>query len=332
LLHWRVLGDNYRYSLILGSGIGAETYLKKVKDNPQLGCKVIGYLAPQRNGLEIPYFGTYPQLESIISHNVVDTAVVTTSVTEEGIEESLRLLNTMGKKVVIIIDEMVAKVPGCRSIDFDGLSMVDLNSHPRNPWQEMCKLLFDFCASAVGLVLISPLMLVIALAIKATSKGPVIFSQERVGLNGRIFKMYKFRSMVINAEELKAQLADMNEMSGPVFKIKNDPRVTKVGKFLRKTSLDELPQLWNVLKHDLSLVGPRPPLPSEVNKYDPKYYKRLSVMPGITCIWQISGRNKVDFEQWMELDAEYIERWSFWLDMKILAKTVPMVLRGMGAS
>jgi FlaA1/EpsC-like NDP-sugar epimerase len=209
LLHWRVLGDNYRYSLILGSGIGAETYLKKVKDNPQLGCKVIGYLAPQRNGLEIPYFGTYPQLESIISHNVVDTAVVTTSVTEEGIEESLRLLNTMGKKVVIIIDEMVAKVPGCRSIDFDGLSMVDLNSHPRNPWQEMCKLLFDFCASAVGLVLISPLMLVIALAIKATSKGPVIFSQERVGLNGRIFKMYKFRSMVINAEELKAQLENI---------------------------------------------------------------------------------------------------------------------------
>lgn len=332
LQHGRRSGYNTKYSLILGSGIAAETYLEKVRDNPQLGYKVIGYLAPRKNGLEIPYLGTYSQLESVMSLHIVDTTVVTASVTEEGIEESLRLLEMMGKTVVIMLDEMAAKVAGCRPVDFGGLSMVAFDSHPRNPWQEIGKQLFDFGITLAGLVLISPLMFAIALAIKITSKGPVIFPQERVGLNGRIFKMYKFRSMVVNAEELKAQLADLNEMSGPVFKIKKDPRVTTVGKFLRKTSLDELPQLWNVLKQDMSLVGPRPPLPSEVNLYDPKHRKRLAVRPGITCIWQISGRNEVDFEQWMDMDAEYVDRWTFWLDLKILAKTVPAVLMRKGAS
>jgi exopolysaccharide biosynthesis polyprenyl glycosylphosphotransferase len=182
------------------------------------------------------------------------------------------------------------------------------------------------------LAIISPLLLVIALAIKLTSEGPVIFSQERVGINGRVFKMYKFRSMVQDAEMLKSKLVYLNEMSGPVFKIRNDPRVTPVGKFLRKTSLDELPQLWNVLKGDMSLVGPRPPLPKEVDMYNLKHRKRLAVKPGITCIWQISGRNDVDFEQWMAMDAEYVDRWSLWLDMEILAKTVPVVLMRKGAS
>ena len=154
----------------------------------------------------------------------------------------------------------------------------------------------------------------------------------RVGLNGRSFKIYKFRSMVVNAEELKERLADLNEMSGPVFKITNDPRVTAVGKFIRKTSIDELPQLLNVFIGDMSLVGPRPPLLKEVNLYDSKHRKRLAVRPGITCIWQISGRNEVDFEEWMEMDADYVDRWSLWLDMEILAKTVPVVLLRKGAS
>ncbi|RJE48981.1 MULTISPECIES: sugar transferase [unclassified Dehalobacter] len=331
LQYGRRSGYNTKYSLILGSGIAAKTYLEKVKNNPQLGYKIIGYLAPQRNGLEIPYLGTYSQLESVMNLHIVDTTVVTASVTEEGIEENLALLDMMGKNVVIMVDDMVAKVASSRSLDFGGLSMVAFDSHPRNPWQEMGKQFFDFGVTLVILLLISPLMLAITLAIKISSNGPVIFSQERVGLNGRIFKMYKFRSMVVNAEALKAELADQNEMSGPVFKIKNDPRVTTVGKFLRKTSLDELPQLWNVLKQDMSLVGPRPPLPSEVNMYDPKHRKRLAVRPGITCIWQISGRNHVDFNQWMDMDAEYVDRWTFWLDMVILAKTVPVVLMRKGA-
>lgn len=332
LQHMRRTGYNTKYCLILGSGIAAKTYLEKLKDNPQLGYKVIGYLAPQSNGLEIPYLGNFAQLESVMSLNIVDTTVVTAALTEEGIEDSLRLLDMMGKNFVIMVDDMASKGLQCRQVDFDGLSMVAFDSSTRSLWQEIGKQVFDFVAAAIVLFLISPLMLAIALAIKISSKGPVIFTQKRVGLNGRIFKMYKFRSMCINAEELKAELAYLNEMSGPVFKIKDDPRVTSVGKFLRKTSLDELPQLWNVLKQDMSLVGPRPPLPSEVNMYDPKHRKRLAVKPGITCIWQISGRNDVDFEQWMDMDAEYMDRWSFWLDIKILAKTVPVVLIGKGAS
>ena len=168
--------------------------------------------------------------------------------------------------------------------------------------------------------------------IKLTSKGPVVFAQQRVGLNGRSFKIYKFRSMVVNAEALQERLADLNEMSGPVFKIANDPRVTAVGKFIRKTSIDELPQLLNVFIGDMSLVGPRPPLLQEVNLYNSKDRKRLAVRPGITCIWQVSGRNTVDFEEWMEMDADYVDRWSLWLDMEILAKTVPVVLWRKGAS
>jgi exopolysaccharide biosynthesis polyprenyl glycosylphosphotransferase len=328
----RRLGYKTKYSLIIGNGNSARTYLEKVKKNPQLGYKVIGYLAPEKSDLEIPYLGSYAQLESVLNNHIVDATIVTASVTEEGVEEILDLLKMMGKKLVIMVGPAIAKVANYRLVNFGGLSMIDLDSHPRNPWQKIAKQLFDFGLASVALILLSPLMLGIALAIKLTSKGPVIFAQKRVGLNGRIFTMYKFRTMVENAEELKAELAELNEMSGPVFKIRNDPRVTKVGRFLRRTSLDELPQLWNVLKQDISLVGPRPPLPSEVNMYDPRHRKRLTVKQGITCIWQVSGRNEVGFEQWMDMDAEYIERWSFWLDLKILAKTVPAVLSRRGAS
>lgn len=328
----RKLGYNTQYSLILGSGLAAKTYLEKINENPQLGCKVIGYLAPQSNGLELTYLGAYSQLESVVNLNIVDTTVVTAPLTEAGIEECLKLLTMMGKKFIIMVDEVAAPGVHCQQVDFGGLSMAAFDSYNRNPWQELGKQVFDLVVTTAALLLISPLMLAIALAIRITSRGPAIFSQNRVGLNGRIFKMYKFRSMYVNAEELKPELAHLNEMSGPVFKIKDDPRVTPVGKFLRKTSLDELPQLWNVVKQDMSLVGPRPPLPSEVNNYDPWHRKRLAVRPGITCIWQISGRNEVDFEQWMDMDAEYINRWSVWLDIKILIKTLPAVLIGKGAS
>lgn len=328
----RLYGKNTRYILLLGSGEGAEMYLEKIKDNPQLGYKVIGYLAPKKNGINLPYLGDYSQLESVMKLKIVDLTVVTALISDEGIKDCLDLLDIMGKNVVIMLDDMVSKVARSRPVDFDGLSMVAYDGHPRKPWHELVKRFMDFSLTAIGLVAISPFLLIIAIVIKLTSKGPVIFYQERVGVNGRIFKMYKFRSMVQNAEELKSKLASLNEMSGPVFKIKNDPRVTTVGKFLRKTSLDELPQLWNVLKGDMSLVGPRPPLPSEVDMYNPKHRKRLAVKPGITCIWQISGRNDVDFEQWMEMDADYVDRWSLWLDVEILAKTVPVVLMRKGAS
>ena len=187
---------------------------------------------------------------------------------------------------------------------------------------EVVKRLIDIVCSFLGVLMLSPLFIIIAIIIKITSKGPVFFSQKRVGKNGKEFDMYKFRSMVVNAEELKEKLAAQNEMSGPMFKMKDDPRVTKVGKFIRKTSLDELPQLWNVLKGDMSLVGPRPSLPKEVAQFDEWMYKRLEVKPGLTCYWQVSGRNNIDFEDWMKLDIKYVDERSTWIDIKLILKTV----------
>lgn len=187
---------------------------------------------------------------------------------------------------------------------------------------EVVKRLIDIVCSFLGLLMLSPLFIIIAIIIKSTSKGPIFFSQKRIGKKGKEFDMYKFRSMVVNAEELKEKLAAQNEMSGPMFKMKDDPRVTKVGKFIRKTSIDELPQLWNILKGDMSLVGPRPSLPKEVAQFDEWMYKRLEVKPGLTCYWQVSGRNNIDFEDWMKLDVKYVEERNLWIDIKLIFKTV----------
>ena len=187
---------------------------------------------------------------------------------------------------------------------------------------EICKRTIDIIGAGLGLILLSPIIAIVACAVKVTSKGPIFFSQKRVGKNGELFEMYKFRSMVVNAEELKENLEEQNEMSGPMFKIKDDPRITKVGKFIRKTSIDELPQLWNILKGDMSLVGPRPSLPKEVEQFDNWMFKRLSVRPGLTCYWQVSGRNNIDFEDWMKLDVKYVEERNFWIDIKLIFKTV----------
>lgn len=187
---------------------------------------------------------------------------------------------------------------------------------------KICKRIIDIIGAGLGLILLSPIIAIVACAVKVTSKGPIFFSQKRVGKNGELFEMYKFRSMVVNAEELKENLEDQNEMSGPMFKIKDDPRVTKVGKFIRKTSIDELPQLWNILKGDMSLVGPRPSLPKEVEQFDNWMFKRLSVRPGLTCYWQVSGRNNIDFEDWMKLDVKYVEERNIWIDIKLIFKTI----------
>ena len=192
---------------------------------------------------------------------------------------------------------------------------------------EIFKRGIDIIGAGSGLLLLSPVIAIVACAVKFTSKGPIFFSQKRVGKNGKIFDMYKFRSMVVNAEELKEKLAHQNEMSGPRFKMKDDPRVTKVGKFIRKTSLDELPQLWNVLKGDMSLVGPRPSLPKEVKQFEKWMYKRLTVKPGLTCYWQVSGRNNIDFEDWMKLDISYVDDRNLWIDIKLIFKTI-LVLFG----
>lgn len=183
------------------------------------------------------------------------------------------------------------------------------------------KRFIDLFCSLMGVIVLSPIFLFVVIAIKVESKGSSIFAQERIGYKGKSFKMYKFRSMVVNAEELKAKLAEKNEMAGPMFKIKDDPRVTKVGKFIRKTSIDELPQLINVLKGDMSLVGPRPSLPKEVAQFESWMMERLDVKPGLTCYWQVYGRNTIEFEEWMNLDIKYVRQKSTWVDIKLILKT-----------
>lgn len=196
----------------------------------------------------------------------------------------------------------------------------------------LTKRLIDIVGSATGLILLSPILLIVALAIKIESKGPVIFKQERVGQQGKHFFMYKFRSMVINAEELKEKLAAQNEMSGPMFKIKEDPRVTKVGRFIRKTSIDELPQLVNILKGEMSLVGPRPSLPKEVAEFKPWMMRRLDVQPGLTCYWQVAGRNNIGFKEWMEMDVYYVNTRDLKTDIKLIFKTVGVLFGDSNAS
>jgi len=198
-------------------------------------------------------------------------------------------------------------------------------------WQVAVKRIIDVAVSLIAMLVLIPLTAIIAVGIKLSSKGPVFFKQARVGLNGTLFILYKFRSMYENADEIKQSLGHMNEAEGPIFKIKRDPRITKLGAILRKTSLDELPQFINVLRGEMSLVGPRPPLPLEVDKYTDYQRGRLAVRPGLTCLWQVQGRSSVSFDRWVELDLEYIRRQSLWLDLVILLKTVPAVLKGTGA-
>lgn len=183
------------------------------------------------------------------------------------------------------------------------------------------KRVIDIIFSLMGLIVLSPILAIVSIIIKLDSRGPVIFKQERVGYKGEHFFMYKFRSMVVNAEELKEKLKDKNEMSGPMFKIKEDPRITKIGKFIRRTSIDELPQLVNVLKGEMTLVGPRPSLPNEVDKFENWMLKRLEVKPGLTCYWQVSGRNDIGFEEWMKLDCKYVDDRNTWVDIKLIFKT-----------
>ena len=200
----------------------------------------------------------------------------------------------------------------------------DIEKLEKKKIYEFFKRVIDIFGAVCGLILLSPILLVIMGLIKLDG-GPIVFSQERVGRNGEKFKMYKFRSMVVNAEELKKKLAEQNEMSGPMFKMKDDPRVTKVGKFIRKTSLDEIPQLVNVLNGDMSLVGPRPSLPQEVADFEDWMHRRHDVKPGLTCYWQVSGRNNIDFEDWMKLDCKYVEERSLWIDIKLIFKTVSVL-------
>jgi exopolysaccharide biosynthesis polyprenyl glycosylphosphotransferase len=216
---------------------------------------------------------------------------------------------------------------GARSINLVPLAVL---GRPRGA--RLGKRAIDVIGAALGLALAAPIMALVALALRLSSRGPIIFTQERCGLGGRTFRFFKFRTMVEGAEDQRAALTHLNEMRGPVFKISRDPRITRLGAILRKTSLDELPQLWNVLRGEMSLVGPRPPMPDEVAFYDARQAQRLAVVPGITGLWQVSGRSTInDFETWLELDLAYVRTWSLWLDVRILARTVVVVISARGA-
>lgn len=201
------------------------------------------------------------------------------------------------------------------------MKSIENNANKESLLYIFAKRLTDILLSTIGLILLSPILLIISIWIKVDSKGPIIFKQDRVGKDGKLFGMYKFRSMVSNAEELKKELQKQNEMSGPMFKIKDDPRITKVGRFIRKTSIDELPQLINVIRGEMSLVGPRPSLPREVELFEPWMKERLNVQPGITCYWQVSGRNNIPFYEWMKLDVKYVKERTYFGDIKLIFKT-----------
>ena len=251
----------------------------------------------------------------------------------EQVEYVIRACELEGVEVWLIADFFSTQISRTSLDELLGRPLLIFRTAPEASWQGLAKQLMDLLGALILLALLAPLFLAIAVAIKLTTRGPVFFRQQRSGLSGAPFTLYKFRTMVTNAEQFQHELAAMNEMSGPVFKVTNDPRVTPIGKFLRKYSLDELPQLFNVLRGEMSLVGPRPLPVDEVKRFDNlAHRRRLSVKPGLTCLWQISGRNQIsDFKEWVRLDLEYIDNWSLWLDLKILILTIPVVLRGTGA-
>jgi exopolysaccharide biosynthesis polyprenyl glycosylphosphotransferase len=251
----------------------------------------------------------------------------------EQVEAAIRACELEGVEAWLVADFFKTQISRTSFDDFYGWPVLVFRSAPESSWPRVMKQLMDFAGSLLFLALFWWLFALIALLIKFTSPGPVLFRQKRSGINGQPFTIYKFRTMVTNAEQLQHELAAMNEMSGPVFKVSNDPRVTPIGKFLRKFSLDELPQFFNVLRGEMSLVGPRPLPVDEVKRFnDLAHRRRLSVKPGLTCLWQISGRNNVsDFKEWVRLDLEYIDHWSLWLDITILWRTLPAVFAGTGA-
>ena len=338
LKYIRRRGHNFRQVLIIGRNSRASQIAKKIKDSPEYGLRILGFIdaTDNENGAnsscDVKLMGNLEDLETILKEQVVDEVLVTLPFKSfySEIEGVVHLCENVGVEVKIPLELFSLRLAKNTISHYEDIPFIDFYTSPKMNLQLIAKRLIDAMVSSVMLIFLSPLFGVVSLLIKATSEGPVFFKQQRVGYNGRFFNCLKFRTMIDNAEELQKPLLGLNEMDGPVFKIKNDPRITKVGRILRKTSIDELPQLINVLKGDMSLVGPRPPIPNEVDQYDGEDRRRLSIRPGITCIWQVSGRTAIPFEKWMELDRQYIDNWTLWLDLKIMAKTIPAVLKGSG--
>ena len=336
----RLRGHNIKKLLVIGNGPRAEWLATQIAARTDFGYRVVGYVDEERR-LEdralanVPWLGRIADLPGIIASQVIDEVFITLPIKSQYslIESAITILEEQGIMVHLFSDLFPHKLARSRAWEFEGAPLVSLHSAPSISWRTEAKRVIDFVGSTILLTILFPLFLLVALATKLDSPGPVFFVQERMGYNKRRFRMIKFRTMTADAEARMKELEHLNEKDGPVFKIRKDPRMTRVGRLLRKLSIDELPQLINVLFGDMSLVGPRPLPMRDVLGLEVAWQKRrFSVKPGLTCLWQVSGRSNLSFEEWMQLDLEYIDRWSLALDCRILLRTIPAILSAEGAT
>jgi exopolysaccharide biosynthesis polyprenyl glycosylphosphotransferase len=334
-------GRNLREIVVVGTNPRALRFARKVESRPELGYRIVGFVDGHWAGMGVfeqtghqvvSNFAAFPRF---LREHVVDEVVIALPM-ESSYGQAARVATLCAEQGIVVrllSDIFNLRLAHSRAEEFEGEALTTLYRGSQHVGQHLLKRTLDVSVSLVAMLLLSPLFGLATLIVKLTSPGPAFFVQDRVGLNKRRFRLYKFRTMVADAAERQWEVEHLNEASGAVFKIRNDPRLTRVGKFLRKTSIDELPQLYNVLKGDMSLVGPRPlPVRDYLGFNQDWQRRRLSVRPGITCLWQISGRSSIPFEKWMELDMHYIDHWSLGLDIKILAKTLPAVVKGSGAA
>lgn len=336
----RARGHNVKTLLIVGGGERGRQFAAQLTRRQEVGYKLLGFVDCDIEfaGREVggaPWLGTIEDLPNLIADAAIDEVAVALPVKSQysQIEAVVGLLEEQGIVTHLLSDLFPQRLARYQPAEFEGIPVMSLHSAPPVSWRTEAKRAFDLVAASLALVVCAPLFALVALAIKLDSRGPVFFVQDRVGFNKRRFRMKKFRTMQIDAEARMKDLEHLNEKSGPIFKIKNDPRITGVGRWLRKTSIDELPQLINVLMGDMSVVGPRPLSVRDAVRMEEAWQKRrFSVKPGLTCLWQVSGRSNLSFEQWMELDLEYIDTWSLGLDASIVLRTIPAILTARGAS
>ena len=337
-LHYaRRTGRNLRYAVVVGSGPRATQVTGRILDHPEWGIWIIAYIdesgAPYCPEIPASMVHKPAHLERILAEHVVDEVIIACPRSQLGcVGEIAALCAVVGVPITLLPDLFGDVLAAPRIGNLGGTLTLSFAPVHHGRLELAIKRGIDVVGACVGLVLTAPLIAAAAAAVRLSSPGPVFFRQLRCGIRGRPFEMLKLRTMYADAEARQAELAELNEMDGPVFKVRDDPRVTPVGRVLRRFSLDEVPQLWNVLKGEMSLVGPRPPIPGEVSSYDPVHRRRLSMRPGLTCTWQVSGRNGIGFEEWVRLDLEYIDRWSLVLDVALLLRTIPAVIAGRGAS
>jgi exopolysaccharide biosynthesis polyprenyl glycosylphosphotransferase len=327
-------GHNARYMLVVGTGRLAQHFADLVESRAGLGLRVIGHLSVPGEEQQVatrPILGSLDSIEEVLHTNIVDEIAACLPPESASLLEPIASLAAEeGKTVRIPVDPSENSVRNAREEEFEGMLVRSLVHDGHREAGLVIKRLIDVLGAAVGLVVLSPLLLVVAIVIRVRDGSPVIFRQTRVGLHGRPFTILKFRTMSPDAEERLPEVVHLNEREGAAFKASNDPRMSPLGRGLRRTSIDELPQLWNVLMGEMSLVGPRPPLPQEVVEYNIWHRRRLSMKPGITGLWQVESRNEASFDRWVELDLSYIDRWTLWLDLSILLRTMPNVMMSRG--